>query len=572
MERKVSLNKVLFMLKKLSISNYKLIDSLEIVFSEQLTIISGETGAGKSILLDAIRLILGDRGSPQMIKNQDASLIVEAEFENITSSTEEVLNKFEIEPDEKSLQIYRQINSSGKNIIRINGLPANVKILKDIGEHLIDLCSQNQHQSLFYKSNHKEMLDSFAKKETSELLEKLNPLRQKYLNLILQKKYVHDNLQKIEKEKDFLQFQIEEIADANLSENEDNILSEQKNKIASASKLADNSASAIGHITSADEILRNALRDVDQMSAIDSSTDQLKSDLENAIYTLEDVLRETRTYNENIEHSPEALHEIEERLFTINNLKRKYGPSLHDVITTLEKLQIEIDRFDSPDYNIEQINKEIDTLENGIADICSKLSYLRNKSAKMIEDMIKQEFKELALPHARFKIGIVSQETEEGIAINDKRVKLYTDGIDDIEFLFSANPDSEVGPLNKIASGGELSRVMLALKNIFGKSQKKQSIIFDEIDTGISGITAQKVGNKIKQLSDQYQIICVSHLASIAAKGNTHLLVDKSVIDNKTSIKVSKLSDSDREKEIARLLGGDISKTTIQHAKELLNW
>lgn len=559
------------MLKKLSISNYKLINHLDINFLENLTIITGETGAGKSILLDAIRLILGDRGSSQMINNKMIPLIVEAQFENITKKTKNTLNKHEIDSDDNEIHIYRQINHAGKNTIRINGLPANVKILKELGKNLIDLCSQNQHQSLFHKNNHKTMVDSFAAKKTKELKDQLTPVRQKYLKLTIQQKHILENIQRIEKEKDFLNFQIAEIDHAKLTENEDSILTDQKNKIASASMLADNSSSAIEHITSADDVLRNALRNIDNMTSADSFLEQIKSNLENAIYTLEDVLRETRTYNENINHSPEALHDIEERLFTINDLKRKYGPTLHDVITTLDKLQKEMNRYTSPEYDINQINNEITLLEKTMVEICTKITQMRKKSAAKIEELIHKEFKDLSLPHAKFVINIKQHQSEDGISFDADKLKLFTDGVDDIEFHFSANPDSQVAALNKIASGGELSRVMLALKNVFTKTTEKQSIIFDEIDTGISGITAQKVGKKIKQLSQEYQVICVSHLASIAAKGDAHLLVNKTVHNNKTLINVDQITDKKRIDEIARLLGGDISKTTLLHARELLN-
>ncbi|HAR61886.1 MAG TPA: DNA repair protein RecN [Candidatus Margulisbacteria bacterium] len=558
------------MLQQLIINNYKLIDSLHIDFNNGLTILTGETGAGKSILLDAIKLILGDRGSPSLIKNNESPLIVEAQFSTINKEVITLLGTYDIETENNELHIYRKIDKDGKNVIRINGLPVNVKILKEIGENLIDLCSQHQHQSLFSKSNHKLILDNFGGHEIASLKAAVEQERTQYI--ILKNKYndLNNNLQNIEKEKGFITYQINEIEEAGLKPDEENYLILEKQKLENATTLSQESSQALKKLSDTDEYIRKSLSHLVTLSKIDENITSAKSLLETAVYSIEEVIRDLSDYNEKIEYSPEALIEIDDRLFLINKLKRKYGPLFSDVMNTYNQLKSDYEKFTLPENDLDYLVAELSKLEASLAKHAAELSTQRKKVAVDIEKLITHELDNLMLQHSTFSVSIMHQDDEDGINVGSRKTKLYPDGIDDIEFLFSANPGTPPGELKDIVSGGELSRVMLALKTIFIKSGTTPTIIFDEIDTGVSGNAAAKIAQKIKELSRNFQVICVTHLAIIAAQGNTHILVNKLIEKDHTVVTTEVLEEKNREEEIARLLGGTQLSITFKHAQELL--
>lgn len=558
------------MLKKLRINNYKLIDLLELELAPGLTTLTGETGAGKSILLDGLKLVLGERGSAQIIKDKSKPLIVEAIFETHNDLINSTLSLYELETSGAELHIYRRIDADGKNSIRINGTPANVKILKELSENLIDLCSQHQHQTLFTKANHKVILDSFAGPAMEKLKENFSIARKTYLDIKARYDSLLADTSKLQKEKSFLEFQLNELQEAALEKEEEDTLLASKKRLENMSRLSEESDSALKQLDEADDHLRRASTALAALSRFDETAIPMSEAVHSAIYTLEDTHRDLTAYRSKLDVSPETLTDVNDRLFLINNLKRKYGPEFADIFITQTNLQTELDKISSPDYDLDRIKVKLEESAQTLSDFAAKISKLRRETADTVETLITKELQDLMLPHAIFAIKLEQPTDAEGINLGNRRVKVFVDGVDDVEFLFSANPGIAPAELKNIASGGELSRVMLALKTIFMKIAATPTIIFDEIDTGISGNTAIKIAEKLRDLANTYQIICVTHMANIAAQGQTHLLISKTVSDNQTQIQTSFLSREERVLEIGRLLGGTQSTITLQHARELL--
>lgn len=557
------------MLTRLLITNYKLIDQLDLDFQKGLTILTGETGAGKSILLDAIKLILGDRGSAQLIKNAEKPLTIEAYFADISDQINQILTSYDIEQTQQ-LHIYRKIDAEGKNTVRINGEPVNVKILKELSDYLVDLCSQHQHQTLFSKTNHKTILDNFGGPEIDTLRAEITTVRSQYLILKEKCTRIKNDQSAMEKEKSFLLFQITELNDAALHPDEEDQLLAKKNRLENITRLADESSAATKYLTQTDENLRKANTALTTLIRLDSTNQPILDSVQTALYSVEDAIRELGLYQDTLECSPDVLEQLNERIFLINNLKRKYGPQYADIFTVHARLKTQWDDLSSPDNDLPHLQSQLDAIEQKLATLSVTLSGLRKKTALKIEKLLTQELHDLMLPHSIFEINIRQISEEDGLMVGPQRVKLFSDGIDDVEFLFSANPGTKPAELKNIASGGELSRVMLALKAIFIRSTLTPTIIFDEIDTGISGNTAIKIAQKLNDLGNTYQVICVTHMANIAAQGKSHLYISKEVHNDQTSIRTAFIHGSQREQEIARLLGGTQTSITLQHARELL--
>lgn len=541
------------MLNKLIINNYKLIDNSEIIFSENLNIITGETGSGKSIILSAIKMLLGDKGSTQHLKNTSHPLAIEGFFTDISPVIKKILINNEIEIEDE-LHIYRRINSSGKNNIRINGFPVNVAILKEISDLLVEFCSQNQHQMLFSKKNQKNILDSFSK-EISTTKSKYSQLRQEYIDAKNNFEKSSLQLSNIEQEKDFLKFQLDELVAADIKENEENELEKQHILLKNQTMLKQNSTEVIKNLSSIDNLLRSSAIEIEQIINIESGLNNILSSINDALYNLEDSRNELSNYASNIDAGDMSLDQVEERLFSISSLKRKFG---QDLFKAREEIEKKLDKLDNPENSIEALKEKMIFNKEQTIKCGQKLTELRITAASSIEKSVKRELHELNLEHGIFKINI------------DNTKEIYSDGLDKIEFVFTANPDKPLEPLAKVASGGEISRVMLALKTVFINNSENTLIVFDEIDTGISGVTAKKVSEKINKLASHFQVICVTHLPTVATKGNTHFTVQKKVENNQTMVTVQKLNSSQREEEIVRLLGANSSEASRKHAKELL--
>lgn len=558
------------MLKEIYIKNFALIDEMKISFTRGLNILSGETGAGKSIIVEAIKLVLGNRAANEYIRSGAEIALIEAIFEINSKNQKESLNEFfenyglSID-EENSLFLCRELSFTGKNICRLNGRMIPLSVFKEVGQYLIELHGQGQQQLLSKSSFHLELLDNMGGKKTYDLKQRIKELykqREKYQKE-LEKFYF--NAEDKERQLDLLKYQYEEINKANLSQEEEEVLREEKNKINHIEKLTSN----LNFIH--DELYRgsNSSSIVDRLGVIQkelellvSIDDSLSSNLpviEQAITTLTESAFELSRYLDELSFEPERLDEIHSRLELINSLKRKYGADIKEILSYGEKLQNEIQQLLESEKKIEKLQKQIDDLEKELNLQSQELSEIRKKEAVILEKNISDILKELEMPESHFSVDF---KTKDNYTAN---------GIDEVEYLFSANPGEPLKPLSKIASGGEMSRIMLALRSVLAQADEIPTIIFDEVDVGIGGTALQAVGEKLFLVALHRQVICVTHSPQIASMADSHYAISKNVKEGRTYTGVKKLSEEERKMEIARMVSGSkTTELTMKHAEEMI--
>lgn len=554
------------MLTELSIRNFAIIDELKISFPEGLTILSGETGAGKSIIIGAISLLLGERATADLIRSSEDSATVEAVFD--VRGREDVRARLEALnlPVDDELVIRRIVSRSGRNRIYVNGGMTTLASLATLSELLINICGQHEHQILLNADSHIDFLDEFGG---------LLPSRQEYAVLYGDYQGLRARLgalQDIQKRRgerdDFLRFQLKEIDDAGVKKGEDESLQEEKRLLAHAGRLREIAEAAhqvlydrqgsvlaeLGKITG----------QVREIRKIDPEFRIAPEELDSVAIQLEDTALALRDYVKKIPRDPGRLDEIEGRLELLSRLKRKYGGSLDSVLQTRASLEEEIRGLETVAGDIEKTTREIDVREAQIRELAAALSGERAKTAAVLEKAINGEIRSLKMERARFKVMIDRPADGAGLPFHAK-------GMDAVEFYLSTNVGEEIKPLNKIASGGELSRIVLAMKKVLARTGAVGTVIFDEVDSGIGGATAEVVGRKLKEVARHHQVICITHLPQIACFGDGHYLVSKGVSDARTKAFVRRLSDRERLDEIARMLGGVlVTDKTREHAKEML--
>ena len=551
------------MLESLYIENVAVIEKDNIDFDIGLNIITGETGAGKSIIIDSINAILGHRVSRDMIRTGADSAFISAVFRDLSKKSLELVSKlgYKIEED-GSLIIQREINSNGKTTCKINGRPATVSILKEIGDSLINIHGQHESYGLLSSDLHINYIDAMAK--TSELL---NKYRQAYDAMKNIESKLNDLLlDESEKERkiDLLKYQIDEIESADLTLGEYEQLESKKKlyinsekiskSILESKSLIDGEENSPGAIQLIDEASNSLLN----ISSIFDEVSNLQSRIKNAFYELEDCSQELNNLLFEIEYDPIELENIESRLDLIYKLGKKYGDSIEDMLSYLEKAKQELSNIESLDDRISELKNEYNNAKKLAVDLAQELSNIRSKAAFKFSEDVSYQLSFLDMQGVDF---CVSQERKD----------LSFDGVDKIQFLISTNPGEPKKPISKVASGGELSRIMLAIKSVLSDNDDVKSMIFDEIDTGISGSAARKVGLKLKEVSQNRQVICVTHLAQIASLADKHLLIEKRVIDGKTFTNVKNLNMQQRAYELARIIGADvITDKTLENAKEML--
>lgn len=564
------------MLTNLTIENYALIGKLKIDFGEGLNLLTGETGAGKSIIIGALSTVLGERTTTDVVRSGEEKAYIEAAFD--ISGNKKMLKSLKesgIEPD-SSLIISREILSAGRTQARINGRPVTQGALRLISKDLIDIHGQHEHQSLLDPENHIDLLDNLGGKDILNLRDKVRDL---YLKLEAKKaelKKLEEGKNEREKKIDFIKYQVKEIDNAALKDGEDEELKVQCDLLANAENLAGGASEISVLIGGGDEggsldKVRLAQAKLKDLASIDKGLLKVSKSLDSAFFELEDVSRELASYQDKITFDPARLEEVEERLEMIRDLKKKYGESIKEILKTRECLAKELSGLETSDERIEKLSTELRALSTELGGKCVDLSEKRKAIAKDVEKGIKEELSELNMPKVKFEVKIASVEDPEGVPVKSKSFKVGPKGIDQIEFLISPNPGEPLKPLSKIASGGEISRVMLALKAILSKADEIPTMIFDEIDAGIGGQTAVKVGEKLQGLSKSRQIVCITHLPQIAARKGKHLHVSKQVEGGKTHVSVKELQGDDRVKEVANLLGGKVTEASLQTAKELIS-
>ena len=558
------------MIVELNISNFAIIDNLKINFTKGFNVLTGETGAGKSIIIEGINMILGQRASKDFIRKGSQKATLEGLFYlqgSARNNINPILEEYGIDIDPNNyLLISREIHTNGRSVSRVNGRTVTLSMLNNITINLVDIYGQHEHQSLLNIDNHIKIIDSFGDDELKKLLE---IIRTKYETLKSQQNKLKDlSLNDIEKDReiDLLRYQIDEINDADLSSwDEEKVFKEYK-KISNIKEIGYELGQVVNIINNNDynknSIIDNiniCIRKMQNIRDYDIDLKEYSKVLENINFEIQDVFMNMRSYLERLDIDEERLEFLEGRIDTINKTKRKYGNTVEEILKYKNTIDDRLEALLNNEKAIKDIVNNINTLEKELTDCCKRLTQIRTNLSKNIEESITKELEELNMNNVAFKIKI------------NKLEYFSFNGWDKIEFLISTNKGEDLKPLSKIVSGGEMSRIMLGFKSILADYDSVPSLIFDEIDTGISGRTAQIVGEKIERLSKKHQVICISHLPQIAALADTHFVIKKDIFKSQTNTMVKKLEDEERINEMARLLGGvDLTDTTKLHAKEML--
>ena len=543
------------MLRELRIKNLAIIDDLRVGFEDGLNVLTGETGAGKSIIVDSLSLALGSRAQSDLIRSGEKEAVVQAYFEL------EGLNEL---PDigiaiSNGLILRRSISATGKSRAYINDTMVSLQSLAEIGKSLVDIHGQHEHQSLLSVDKHRLFIDSYGKLQEDR--GKVELLYKEVQTLKIEEDDLKQKVKDRAHRLDLLRFQINEIDTAFLKVGEKENLIEEKTILSNLSRLnelTDTAYSMIyGSENSCVERLSSIIAKVREMSSIDHSASDILNMLESALPAIEDAAISLRGYKDRYDFEPEKLAEIEERLELIKKLEKKYGEGIETVFRYRIEAEKELKGLEFTDERLDSIEAELKVKEDMLLSAALSLTGKRKKIAKKIEELVKNELRELAFSKADFEIDI-------------KQEAISPYGLDKVEFLFSANPGEPPKPLVKTASGGELSRVMLALKSILADFDSIPVLIFDEVDAGIGGKTAEGVGKKLKAISNKHQVLCTTHLPQIASMGDFHLKIEKGQRDGRVYVEVRELKGRERLDEIARMLSGKITEVSLKHAKELI--
>ncbi|MBL0377253.1 MULTISPECIES: DNA repair protein RecN [Staphylococcus] len=552
------------MLQTLSIKQFAIIDELEVNFGDGLTVLSGETGAGKSIIIDAIGQLIGMRASSNYVRHGEKKAVIEGIFD-IDNSKEaiSILHDLSIDIDEDFLLVKREIFSSGKSICRVNNQTVTLQDLRKIMQELLDIHGQHETQTLLKQKYHLHLLDNYAENTYKSLLESYVDTFDKYSAKKKELADLESADQALLQRLDLLKFQYEELQEANLIENEVPQLESDIKRIQNSESLS--LALNNAHVTLTDEHaitdrlyeLSNQLQSISEI--LPDKYDELKEDVDQFYYTLEDAKHQLYDDLTNTEFDEQYLNELESRMNLLNSLKRKYGKDINELIMYQDKMADEINKIENYEESTAQLRQEIDDLYKNVMELGEKLSQERRNVAQSLRNHIVDEIQNLQMNDANLEISFKPLD------------KPNREGIEFVEFLISPNKGEPLKSLNKIASGGELSRIMLALKTIFVKTRGQTAILFDEVDSGVSGKAAQKMAEKMKGLAEHIQVICISHLPQVASMSDHHLFISKNSNDERTTTQVKELTGEERIDEVARMISGaTVTELTRQNAKEMI--
>lgn len=536
------------MITTLHIKNIGIIDDIVIDLNKGLNVLTGETGAGKTLIVDSLGIIAGGRFSKDMIRRGQSMSFVELALylpENPNSIDGNVV-------------VSREINTAGKNICKINGRLVPVSELKNFMKNIIDIHGQYDNQTLMDTEFHTRYLDKFVGEKMFKIHEKYCELYNEYVEL--NKKLKNNYGDEIEKQRklDLLEYQYKEIKSANLKRGEDEQLEEKRKIIMSSEKVAESLNNVSNNLEGTIiDVINDSIRALEKIEDVNSKYGEKLVEMKNIYYEVQEVARDISTMKEDVYFDEEERNEIEERLDEIYSLKRKYGNTIDEIIEYKEKLENEIDRIENLDEENRKTKEKIDKITIEMEKLCEEITELRKSNSVILNDKINQELAQLEMKNARFNAKI----------IEDK--EFSTNGKSHVEFVITTNLGEEEKKLNKIASGGEMSRIMLAIKTVLSDIDEVPVLIFDEIDTGISGKAANSVGNKLKKIAQKHQVIIVTHLATIAAQGDYNYYIYKEVQDNKTNTKVKLMNEDETIREVARIASGEITDISLSHAKEL---
>lgn len=549
------------MIKQIKLKDYILIDELCANFDNRLNIITGETGAGKSIILNAIDLVFSSRVSKDVIKTGCDKACIEITLENTKHDLSKLFEENGIDNLGSEIIISKEITQNSVRS-RINGTLVNQELLKSLRTLFVDIHSQHQTYTFLQPQYHINLLDSYGREDYGTLLDEYKTKYIEYQTLLTALETAKSSANATESQIDFLKFQINEIEEANIqSVTEEDELNQELEVLENAEKLKELTGSSYWAINGDDGSILEALAkikvDISKAAGFDSSLEEVNQQFVDAVENLKDISSTLREYSQNLDNDTERLNEIQERLFIFDKLKRKYGGTLESVLQNYEQFSNELSTIEFSTQNIDKLEQEISKSKSELTEIASKITENRSNYAQVLSVLIQDKLAVLELPKARFEIKITPKE-------------LGQNGADNVEFMISTNVSEDLKPLAKVASGGEISRVMLAIKSIFAQNDDIDTVIFDEIDTGISGKATQSVADEIVELSKSHQVIVITHQAIIASKANKHFYVRKSQEDE-TKVEVYVLTGDNRIKALAELAGGTINEQSIEFAKSLLN-
>lgn len=549
------------MLRSLHVKNLALIDEIEVEFGEGLNILTGETGAGKSIILGSVNLALGGRYTRDIIRDGADYGFVELTFEIRDPGQIERLKALDVFPEEGMVVLSRRL-MEGRSVSRINGETVTMGLLREVSAVLIDIHGQHEHQSLLYKKNHLEILDAFAREEGAGCRQAVQEAYRDYRACEKELEEVSMDESQRAKEMAFLEFEVEEIEKAALQEGEDEELESAYRRMANGRKIAGSALEAYRYTSedpdSACENLSRAIRALSEAAECDEGARQLQEQLVEVDSLLNDFNRELSDYSKSCEYSEEELYETENRLNEINRLKVKYGGTVGEILAYQEQQAGKLEKLQDYEAYLAGLEKKAREAEALLVKACRSLSQVRKSQAAILEKAVQKGLEELNFADVRFEIHF-------------EELKSYTgNGTDDVEFMISLNPGQPLRPLKDVASGGELSRIMLAIRTVMARRDDIETLIFDEIDVGISGRTAQKVSEKMALIGKSHQVICITHLAQIAAMADAHYVIEKTVEEMETRTRIRRLTEEDSVRELARILGGArITEAVLTNAREM---
>ncbi|MDF2644207.1 MAG: recN [Paenibacillus sp.] len=565
------------MLTELSIRNLAVIEHVHIRFKAGFHVLTGETGAGKSIIIDALTLIVGGRGSSELVRYGAEKAEIEAMFELPSSHPVwHTLTELGISADaSEHLLIRREITATGKSSSRINGQLVNLTMLRKTGEWLVNIHGQHEHQSLLNVDEHIHSLDLFGDSEVEVAKKNYQASYDQYIKLQKELRELQETSKQALQMLDLYRFQIDEISAAKLKMGEDETLIEEKRKLANAEKLFQSSSEAYDFLYATNRGLDAAGKAVSRLQDIvqldPTKLSPLLEQAQSAYYQMEDAAYQLRDYRDGIEFNPSRLDFIEQRLDMITSLRRKYGENIKEILVYLDKIKSEVDTIENKDEHIRKLEDKLAAEEKQLGVAALDLSNLRKGIAEQLAGQIEHELRDLQMERTQFRVQVEQTLDERGILVEGNKVRYSRQGIDQIEFLMAPNPGEPLRGLSKIASGGELSRIMLAMKTIFARIDQIPVLVFDEVDTGVSGRAAQAIAEKMSTLSTNCQVFSITHLPQVASFADVHFYIRKEVDQERTFTRVQDMPDSGRIEELARMLGGvEVTETTLHHAGEML--
>lgn len=550
------------MLNQLSVRNVAVIDKLDINLHDGVSVLTGETGAGKSIIIDSINMILGDRANKELVRYGTDKAVVQAVFD-APKSVINILEENDIDVEDGTVIITRQVTKEGKSVARINGMVVTLNILREISDRLINIHGQHDNQALLTPIRHITFLDAYADNEEyinryKDILSKKREIEKKISSLEMDEQ---EKMQRI----DLLEYQVNEIKKASLEKGEEDDLREQRDIYTNAEQITKSVNEAYMNLYEGDEIqsaydgISIAVNEISQISDLNPQLKSIYDTLNEIMYSLEDTAHEIKEFGETVEFDEQTLNEIEERLDLISRLKRKYGNSIEEILEYLKKAESELNDIKLSDERTNELKEELKNITKELEENGNVLTQRRENAAKVLEENIEKSLHELNMEKSKFKVSIENDGT------------FYDNGMDKVEFLISTNPGEPLKPLVKIASGGELSRVMLAIKSILADSDGVDTMIFDEIDTGVSGKAAMSIAKKLAVIAKNKQVICITHLPQLTAMADNHYLIQKNTDGEMASTTLKELDEEGRELELARIIdGGEVTELALSHAKQML--